>query len=779
MQQRINGFSGLVLTVTVLIMAGCGGGDSKETIGGSAPTPVASTSSVSAPASGTSEAPAVPLAEATVLTFSEPVGATVINGACPIPSADFSEPVAKVWTHPNGSLLFIGFGENQPINVRRYELIHHGDQTAPLQLTEMGNGPVLGSASELLVDPDDPRIIYALVDRTNLWISRDAGLTFSYETEVQFGDSVEDIAVTGGDSGHLWAVTSEGIFRAQKSTQESGSPGFERVQAFSQILLSGDYSIAVHPDRPQRLLVTGADGTYRSDDAGDSWRLVADAPTPRLIVDPHDPDRIYGSAQTSVYLSEDFGESWEHVGFFGFLNDLLVADPFRAGRLYIGPWEPGMGLWASDDEGREFVRIDDLPENVRSLAFTADGALFVDQGNRVVCLPRYPGAELDPDHSLGVDLAIEDTDGAYVAQMPVQTAVQARISVNNRTGSPIAGVHVEAWLQGPSGRVIVYSEPGVEIGSGGWEQVLDLPAPRYEGTYRLFVSADPANEAAAGALGYFAATREAPEPGPYVDTADLEVSSLWLNYAHPWFPIVTEAGEQRRMVLDVDNYGPDTARNVVVQIYTGSLLRVDDYSPVYAGQRLDCSEDASALTCSLGDIPVGDTVYIELYVTPLRAEVTGVPVTVSSDTPERAANIGGLDLVSQVEGPSTFEPGTVLEYAVTVTNIGDAMAQSNRVHGAIGPWPAMTTGHRINIDSPDCDLAGQTGRDDEPLEYVCSVWFLEPGESHRFTIQVAAPESAYLAHVVEAFGYPDNSSNFTMELFRGNNARGLVSIPMP
>jgi len=703
------------------------------------------------------------------ITFLHATKPVVLEGECPIAGSQFAEPVQNVWTHPDNSILFIAFGETSPVNVRRYEIIANGEPNIGPTLEQTSLGGVVGAANELLVDPDDSDVIYARVDARDLAVSRDAGRTFEYITDPGYGSEIDDLAVTGGDNGYLWAVNATGIYRAPKSTL-----AFARVQPFAAIQLSGGYTIAVHPDRPERLLVTGADGTYRTQDAGQSWTQVTEAPASDLVVDPHDPDRVYGAGD-SVYLSRDFGDSWTAMGFHGFNSDQLVADPYRAGRLYITPWDQFQGLWVSDDEGVDFNRVEDVAELVKGVAFASSGAMYLGQGDHLVCRPLFelPGA--DPNHPLAVDLRIEDVaSGQLAAELPVQTPVRARMTITNRFGQPVDDVLVQAWLEAPGSRTQVFSQPGTSIGVEGLELVFELPAPAQPGRYRLIGSADLPNDAPTGALTWFVTTVEPADPAAYVEYAALSKNTLWLNYQDPWLPIVTEPGEQRRMVLDVENQGPDTARNVVVRIATGSLLRVDQYGPTMIGQVLDCSADSSALTCRLGDMPAATKQSIELYVTPLQT-LTAVPVSLTSDTPSQGVPTGGLDLVTELSGPESYAQGETIEYTLTVTNDGDETAGSIRVQGALGPWPAVSIGQLVSFSDPACGLDAGFAPDEEPLTYSCTAYFLHPGERYDLTVRVTAPAEDAVIHVVQALGFPDSASSYWFELFSGNNSRGVIA----
>ncbi len=126
----------------------------------------------------------------------------------------------------------------------------------------------------------------------------------------------------------------------------------------------GKVAVAVAPSDPHRMYVlaeAASPGFYRSDDAGESWRLVSNDHTlderapyyTRFAVDPSDEDRIY-FISVRFSLSKDAGES-------------LVDDPPRAGGdthdMWIDPTDPGRFMVADDggmtvtlNRGRSFKR---------------------------------------------------------------------------------------------------------------------------------------------------------------------------------------------------------------------------------------------------------------------------------------------------------------------------------------------------------------------------------------------------------------------------------------
>jgi hypothetical protein len=337
-------------------------------------------------------------------------------------------------------------------------------------------------------------------------------------------------------------------------------------------------------------------------------------------------------------------------------------------------------------------------------------------------------------------------------------------------------VRVDVWLEWAGGRMSVLTEPGLEVAGDGLELVFDLPVTAALGRHRLVANVDPVDEAPAGAIAWFVTTREAP-PVAKINSeyAELTVGTLWLNYG--W--VVTDPGDQRRTVLDVKNNGPDTARNVRVRIST-LMLRVDQYGPMFRGQYLQCRADANALVCDLGDLLAGEIASVELYVTPLR-QLTAVPLTVESDTASSppVSTLAHMDLEVSARGPQGHVSGTIVDYVITVTNQGDEMAGDVRLHGALGPWPAVAIRDSAGFDDPGCEFTEAGFGDDDPLQYQCWVGLLGAGQSRQFVIQATAPEAAVLVHVIEAVGFPQDQAGHQLESFRGNNSLGLISIPSP
>ena len=109
--------------------------------------------------------------------------------------------------------------------------------------------------------------------------------------------------------------------------------------------------IVVRPDNPEVVYAGTQNGTYRSDDGGDSWRSLG-LPGPQLVVwsiclDPRDPDTLFvGVEGFSIFRTRDGGKSWQELPVptpagvpampFPTRVIRIVADPANPDEIYAG-----------------------------------------------------------------------------------------------------------------------------------------------------------------------------------------------------------------------------------------------------------------------------------------------------------------------------------------------------------------------------------------------------------------------------------------------------------
>lgn len=157
------------------------------------------------------------------------------------------------------------------------------EQAEPLgQWTSLGPGNIGGRTRALLINPQNPAIMYAAGVSGGVWRSVDGGGSWTPLTDLLPGLTVSSMAFEPGNPLVIYIGTGEGVAAFQRDTQ-------------------GDFRGA---------------GIFRTTDGGDSWsRLEATAGADfyfvnDLVVSPKDPRRIYAATRTGLWRSLDGGASW-------------------------------------------------------------------------------------------------------------------------------------------------------------------------------------------------------------------------------------------------------------------------------------------------------------------------------------------------------------------------------------------------------------------------------------------------------------------------------------
>lgn len=163
------------------------------------------------------------------------------------------------------------------------------------------HGPFGGWVGEMVIDPGDPRHLYA--GSHTLYTSSDRGQTWTRVGDIPRGAIVTDIAFAPSKPSTTYVATLGGIWR----TRDAGA-SWQRRDLVERVS-----AIAVHPENPDVVYTTSSFGTFKSVDGGDTWtELVltygASFGGDDLAIDPTDPDVVYVSQP--LWKSEDGGQTW-------------------------------------------------------------------------------------------------------------------------------------------------------------------------------------------------------------------------------------------------------------------------------------------------------------------------------------------------------------------------------------------------------------------------------------------------------------------------------------
>ncbi|MDH3626416.1 MAG: glycosyl hydrolase [Acidobacteriota bacterium] len=208
-------------------------------------------------------------------------------------------------------------------------------------------GPALasGRVTDLVVDPTDNSRWIVGVAAGGVWITENAGTTWTPVFDGQSSFSVGCVSLDPNDPHTIWVGTGE--------------------------------------NNSQRSVAYG-DGVYRSSDGGKSWNNVGLADSEhigKIVIDPRDSETVFVAAQgplwrsggdRGLYKTTDGGANWravleidEHTG----VNDVVI-DPRNPDHMLASSYQrrrrtwtlinggPGSGLWRSTDAGETWNRIE-------------------------------------------------------------------------------------------------------------------------------------------------------------------------------------------------------------------------------------------------------------------------------------------------------------------------------------------------------------------------------------------------------------------------------------
>lgn len=148
--------------------------------------------------------------------------------------------------------------------------------------TNIGPANQGGRTRALLIDPNNPNIMYAGGVGGGVWKSTDGGSNWSTNTDLTFSNlAVVSLAFQPGNSNVIYAGTGEGFGNADA--------------------------------------LRGA-GIFKSEDAGATWTQLASTNNANffyvgsVIVSPRNTQRVYAATRNGLYRSLDAGATWTAVG---------------------------------------------------------------------------------------------------------------------------------------------------------------------------------------------------------------------------------------------------------------------------------------------------------------------------------------------------------------------------------------------------------------------------------------------------------------------------------
>ena len=244
--------------------------------------------------------------------------------------------------------------------------------------------------------PAEPDVLYCGVEPAALFESRDAGESWRLVRGLydhahrprwmpgNGGLMLHTILPPLSAAGRMFvAISAGGVYASDDGmkTWTARNRGVrvtfmpEKYPEFGQCV----HKIAVHPAQPERLFLQNHWGIYRSDDAGENWRDIANGVPSDfgfpVVIHPHDPDCVFvlpvesdefrctPDGQLRVYRTRNAGASWEPLArglpqkraYETVLRDAMTADDLDPTGIYFGTRNGA--LYGSRDDGRSWARI--------------------------------------------------------------------------------------------------------------------------------------------------------------------------------------------------------------------------------------------------------------------------------------------------------------------------------------------------------------------------------------------------------------------------------------
>jgi len=243
----------------------------------------------------------------------------------------------------------------------------------------------------------EPDTLYAGIEPPGVFVSRDRGESWNrlegfnsqpssaHWHPAKGGCAVHSLAVAPQDGNRLYAALAAGGTYRSDDAGRSWAPRNAGVRApylpgRDPIAGHNDHTLRRHPARSDRLYRQSHTGTWRSDDAGDTWsEITAGLPSDfgyALGLDPGDPDTLFTIPEESsqfrstvdgrlrVYRTENAGASWTALTaglpqshcYVTVLRDGMDTDGLDPLGIYFGT--SSGHVYISRDRGESWAALD-------------------------------------------------------------------------------------------------------------------------------------------------------------------------------------------------------------------------------------------------------------------------------------------------------------------------------------------------------------------------------------------------------------------------------------
>ncbi len=315
----------------------------------------------------------------------------------------------------------------------------------------LGPMNIAGRALVVEINPQDNKTIYCGSASGGLWRSFNQGRGISWH-KMPLGFpalGVSDISFAPNDSMTMFVSTGEVLnmndagngaaYRPTRGTygigilkSTDGGETWTKSLDWAYEQKRGVWQVEVAPSNPNVVYAATTHGTYKSQDAGDTWSQVHDVPMGMdLVVHPTNEDIVfvgYGnlfSPSKGIYKTTDGGVSWEKAGSpiptdFGgkIMLDIHEANPnliYASIGNSTNSAEGYTWLCKSTDGGESWSVVNETDYSRFQGWFAHDVAIHPTNPNEIQCI----GVEIWKSTNGGNTLTKKANGGVQMGQLPI------------------------------------------------------------------------------------------------------------------------------------------------------------------------------------------------------------------------------------------------------------------------------------------------------------------------------------------------------------------------
>ena len=235
----------------------------------------------------------------------------------------------------------------------------------------------------IAVHPTNPDIVYSgyspkpFQDFAMIRRTLDGGDSWETVLEVPGSTGIVSVVIDPSDPDVIYAGSTGKGGQVYKSI-DGGDSWSKLNEHFTMCTVWGQPQLIVHPDNPSIVYAgTWLGGTWKTEDAGETWMLLEEAPisSTALSLNTQDTNVIYLADRSTptVWKSTDAGLTWEKVADFSRDGALLVMRVLADGdTVYAATFHPslrGGKLYKSSDSGSTWGNITGtLPKGILDVA---------------------------------------------------------------------------------------------------------------------------------------------------------------------------------------------------------------------------------------------------------------------------------------------------------------------------------------------------------------------------------------------------------------------------